>query len=610
MKLWGYYAFHTFINSIKKMFRSTFLVILVLIVFVFGIFGAAIGLFANYLEDELTQDMPEGGNREGYGDPEYGLYNEKGEFLFYDDLYDEGLGGYDENGAFIYYEDALEQGLGYYDESGEFVFYYEELTEEDMTYLMQVVETIAALVVLLILIFGARSGLKQGGDIFMMADVNFLFTAPIKPQSVLLFRLTFQMLAVFAATLYLLFQIPNLVLNVGVSLVTCFAIYFALILAFIVQKVVSVGTYTYVATHEKWKKFLMPSVYAMGILLVGATVLVFYVSGDIWETFACTWAAPWSRLVPFVGWIKAIVYHTVYGNMGVAAWYFLLTLAGMLVLVYLVWKMKADFYEDAMTKAQAREDITLAMQENRKTVEVDLKDGKKKEKRKVSSELTPILERAKGVQVFLAKELLVRKRLAKFGVVTNTMLWYMAISLAFSCLNVFVLETNNFMLIGFSIMLILYFRNYGNPIAGETSMNWIFLVPESPYKKVFYSMLAGTCATVLDLLPAFVVAIIMMDVNPVELLLWYVVLITMDFMLSGVGLVLEAIFPASAMDVVKSSLQLIFKLVMMILIIAAIVIGMAIMGLEFGLLLNLGLNLLFGAVSFVIYPSLLHEGIS
>lgn len=610
MRLWGYYALHTFWNSIKKMFRSSVIVVIFGMIFIFGIFGVVGGIAGSFIEDELSENQLSGEDREGYGDSAYGYYNASGEFLFYDDLYEEGLGGWDEEGNFIYYEDAYEQGLGYYDEFGDFMFYYEELTEEDVAQIMMIVELIVAAVVFIILVFGVRSGMKQGSDIFMMADVNFLFTAPMKPQSVLLFRLTFQMLTIFAGTLYLLFQIPNLVINLNLSIETCFVIYFSLILALVIQKVVSVGMYTYTATHEKIKKYVMPVAIGLSILLVVMTVLIYYMTGDIWTTLEYTWASTWSRYIPIVGWIKAIVFHAINGNIVAAGVYFVLTLIGIGGLTYLVWQMKADFYEDAMTGAQKREDLLLAASENRKSIEVNTDAVKKKSKRKVDSELPLILDKAKGVDVFLAKELLVRMRLAKFGVVTNTMLWYFLISIGISLLNVFVFEVHNFTLVGFIFMFVLFFRNYGNPIAQETSMNWLFLVPESPYKKVFYSMVAGTCATCLDLLPAMLVATIMMGLNLGVVMLWYVVLITMDFMLSGVGLLLEALFPASALDTVKSMLQLILKFVVIIFIVVAIVIGVVIGSLELGLVINLVMNLVIGAVTFMIYPAMLHEGIS
>ena len=611
MKLWGYYALHTFWNSIKKMFRSTFLIVLFAMMLVGGIFGGAVGVLTSVIEDEFEEELPEGELREGYGDPEYGYYDEHGVFLFYEDLYAEGLGGYDEEGEFIYYEDAIEQNLGYYNEYGEFIFYYEELTEEDMEQILLVVESIVAVIILIMLGFGIKSGMKQGSDIFLMADVNFLFTAPIQPQSVLLFRLTFQMLGVFAGSLYLLFQIPNLVLNLDMSIGACFVIYFALLLTMVLQKQISVGVYTYTATYSKVKRYIMPFLIGITVLLLALTGLIYFITGDIWKTLEYTWASEWSRLIPIFGWLKAVVIYALNENMLLMWLYLILTLVGIVALTYFVWHMKADFYEDAIAGAQAREDMMQAAAENRKAVEISTEDGKKKkDKRKVKDALDPFFEKSQGVKIFFAKELLIRKRLARFGVVTTTMMWYFTICTGMSLLNVFMLEVESFTVIGVLLMAVLFFRNYGNPIAQETSMNWLFLVPESPYKKVFFSMLAGSFATAVDLLPGMITAMLMMELSPVTMLLWYAVLLTMDFMLSGVGMMLEALFPASAMDMVKSSLQLVLKFVVILFIVGVIVIGVVIDGFAMGLLLNIVLNIILGGVSFVIYPSMLHEGIS
>lgn len=611
MKLWGYYAFHTFINSIKKMFRSTFIVIMAIIIGVGFIFGLSAGLIADLLIEDVEENGGDITLREGYGDPDYGMFDANGTFLFFEDLYEDGLGGYDENGDFIYYEDALEQGLGYYDEHGEFVFYYEEFTEEDMRMVMLVVEAVTVVIVLVLLFFGAHSGMKKGSDIFTMADVNFLFTAPMKPQSVLLFRLTFQMLATFAGSIYLLFQIPNLVLNVGLSIGTCLLVFLAFIMVSIYQKLLSVGMYTLTATHEKTQKFAMPIMLGVAVVILGAVGLSFMSCDmDVWKTLEDTLASDWSRWIPIVGWLKGFVVYAVYGDMPMMLIFLALNILGMIALVYFIWHMKADFYEDAMAGAQAREDLVLAASENRKAVDVNADNKKKKDKRKVDEKRTSIFGKHSGASIFFAKELVVRKRLAKFGLVTNTMMWYLVISCATSLLLNNIMEDVDFTIIGVILMAVLFFRNYGNPIAQETSMNWLFLVPESPYKKVFFAMMAGTYATVMDLLPGMIFAMLVLEVNPLVMLLWLATLVTMDFMLSGVGMMLEALFPATAMDVVKASIQMMLKMFMILVIVIVIVVGTLLGGFEMGLVLTLIMNVIVGGVSFVIYPSLLHSGIA
>lgn len=109
------------------------------------------------------------------------------------------------------------------------------------------------IVFLAILLWGMYSGSKDGTDIFQMADVNLLFTAPMKPQSVLMFRLSFQMVATVFASIYLVFQIPNLVVNMGLGASAVVAIFAGWILLLVFQRLMIVLTYTVCTTHEKIK---------------------------------------------------------------------------------------------------------------------------------------------------------------------------------------------------------------------------------------------------------------------------------------------------------------------------------------------------------------------
>lgn len=577
MKLWGYYAFCTFINSIKKMFRSTFIIIVAISLGIGLIFGVSIGVIASIVESE------------DFADTEYNT--------------EEGF--FDEEGNFYYNDEA------FLDENGEVVFYDElevEMTDEEFAQMMLVLEAGIAMLVLVLLIFGAYSGMKKGSDIFTMADVNFLFTAPMKPQSVLLFRLTFQMLATIAGSIYFLFQIPNLVLNAGVSLEVCLIGFLALVIVFIFQKLVSVGMYTITATYPDVKKYILPGVIGILGVLTLATGAVYMNTGqDVWKTLELTWASHWSRWIPVIGWVKAVVMNACEGNIIMVILQLLLLILAMAVLVYFIWNMKADFYEDAMAGAQEREDILLAAAENRKPISVNEEKDKKKDHRKIKEKENLS---GQGAVVFFTKELLCRKRLARFGIITGTMSWYVTIMAVCALANVYLFESDSFNVAGFIVMAVLFFRNYGNPIAQETSLNWLFLVPESPYKKVFFAMLAGTYATFMDLLPGMLLFAVICKNNPLEMVLWMAVFITMDFMLSGVGMILEALFPADAMNQVKASLQLMLKFFMILFIVIAIVVGVVINGIVLGLVFNLIMNLILGAVSFMIYPSMLHDGIS
>ena len=64
-------------------------------------------------------------------------------------------------------------------------------TPQEIAAIKTYVEAGVMIVFLAILLWGMYSGSKDGTDIFQMADVNLLFTAPMKPQSVLMFSTEF-----------------------------------------------------------------------------------------------------------------------------------------------------------------------------------------------------------------------------------------------------------------------------------------------------------------------------------------------------------------------------------------------------------------------------------
>ena len=64
MRLWGYYAWHSFINTIKKMFRSTFVVVILAIVGMGVIFVVVGGIIGTVAEKQSAQESVDENYRE------------------------------------------------------------------------------------------------------------------------------------------------------------------------------------------------------------------------------------------------------------------------------------------------------------------------------------------------------------------------------------------------------------------------------------------------------------------------------------------------------------------------------------------------------------------
>ena len=557
MRLWGYYALHTFINTIKKIFKSKVMIVILCSFLIGGVVGGSVGFISSLVEDQ-AQTESSVSKDDKTNDP-----------------------AQMEEDFMMAHADAIRESI----------------------------PAATMILLLVVVLWGIYGGSKKGSDFFLMADANILFAAPLKAQTVLMFRLSFQMLALLFFTFYLIFQVPSMKLILGLDNFAIVAIFLAWGMLLFMSKLMSVFTYTLTATYEHLKKYVVPFVFAVGLLVVAATGAVYISTGnDYMATLRLTYGADWSNYIPVFGWYKAMVMNAINGHVFASLGYMALNLVFLIALVWGIWHIKADFYEDALAGAQKRDDMTKAALEGR-NINKDKKQSAKRTQ-KLEHKVRKSYElKGWGASVFLHKSILNRRRFSKFGFVTNTLLLYLAIGGLGAAFMAYKTDLREISVIGLIMALTLFFRNFGNPIEIESSHNWLFLVPEDPYKKVLYAILAGSVDCVLDLLPGIVVATVILRGNPLMALLWLATLVSMDFMFSCFGLLLQAILPSSAMDVVKSMLQMMLRAFIIVVIVIAFAIGTVLQGLALGAVFCMFTSLAVGTICFIVYPSLLHRGI-
>lgn len=557
MRLWGYYALHTFINTIKKIFKSKVMIVILCSFLIGGVIGGSVGFISSLVEDQAQ----------------------------------------------------TESSVSKDDKTNDPAQMEEDFMTAHADAIRESIPAATMILLLVVVLWGIYGGSKKGSDFFLMADANILFAAPLKAQTVLMFRLSFQMLALLTFTFYLIFQVPSMKLILGLDNFAIVAIFLAWGMLLFMSKLMSVFTYTLTATYEHLKKYVVPFVFAVGLLVVAATGAVYISTGnDYMATLRLTYGADWSNYIPVFGWYKAMVMNAINGHVFASLGYMALNLVFLIALVWGIWHIKADFYEDALAGAQKRDDMTKAALEGR-NINKDKKQSAKRTQ-KLEHKVRKSYElKGWGASVFLHKSILNRRRFSKFGFVTNTLLLYLAIGGLGAAFMAYKTDLREISVIGLIMALTLFFRNFGNPIEIESSHNWLFLVPEDPYKKVLYAILAGSVDCVLDLLPGIVVATVILRGNPLMALLWLATLVSMDFMFSCFGLLLQAILPSGAMDVVKSMLQMMLRAFIIVVIVIAFAIGTVLQGLALGAVFCMFTSLAVGTICFIVYPSLLHRGI-
>ncbi len=499
MRLFLYYSLHSLFNQLRKLFKTWVLVFII----VCGLIGGLIGFGAATLEDAA-----------GPSDDPYA------EIDFPE-------------------EDMPEEEFDMWGELG--------ITAGDG------LELAAGAIILIVFASQAISADKNGSKIFLPADVNLLFSAPLKPQSVLLFRLGTQIGTMLAGSLYLLFQIPNLVHNVGFDLWTVLAIFAAWFMTLIIGKFLQILVYTVTSTYVEHKKKIIYGIYAF-LALIAAAFFVYAKSSDegILAAAVSFFNAPFTRWIPFWGWIKAFCVSAFEGNITGVLLYSLLTIAGSVLLVYGIWNVKADFYEDAMAKSEEIAEMMDAMQSEGRSFMI------KRSKDRSERIIRDGLRHGSGADVFFFKTMYNRWRFAFLHVFTKTSGTYLFAALIISLFMRFIVESTSLVPMGIVLAVICFFRSLGNPLNQDLRTDAFRMVPESTWMKLFWSLLGGSVSCLLDLMPSVILGTMFTGGSLIEALAWIPAIVSIDFYATTIGTFLDVSIPESIGKTIKQVIQIMF----------------------------------------------------
>ncbi len=504
MKMILYYSFCTVKNQIRKLFK-TWVAVLLAVCFAFGLL---FGLGASFLEDTfLSEEEPMGGA----------------------DVIEGELP-----------DDALDEE--------------EPLTDAELSEVYGIIELVAGGIVLLVLVFSVFGADKSGNAIFLPADVPILFSSPQKPQSVLLFRLVMQMGSFLCIGIYMLFQLPSM-LSSGVPPWAFFGILGAFILLLILSKLIQVLLYTYASTHRRVKSLLRPVTLSLLVLLAGAAALYASASPeDPLRALTRFFNAPVTRFIPVWGWLKGLCMYMIEENWLGAALCLLGNVAVGVVLCIVIPRLHADFYEDAMAKSEETAAILDAAQNASSGVTV-IRQNKKDRSEKLKRDG---LCRGQGASVYFFKAMYNRFRFATLGIFTKTSITYLAVAIGVSLLCKLAFDSSDLLPVCLVLSAFVFYRSLGNPLSQDMGCDSFVLVPENAWKKTFYSLMGGSLNCLLDLLPAYLAAILILGANPLYALLWILFALTLDFYSTNAGVFIDLSIPTVTGKNIKAVIQICF----------------------------------------------------
>lgn len=402
--------------------------------------------------------------------------------------------------------------------------------------------------VLLIWFFSqAKSHVNTQSSSFRMSDVNFLFTSPISPADILIYGFIKQIYSTLIFSFFLLFQIPNLTLNF--HLVKFGAFYFLLVffLFALCMSMLSMIIYSLASRSYKNKRIVnvLLNASAIGVIgFVGYGLLLG--KSNLWKTALEIFNLNLWNYIPIIGWVRILISKITTSLDIFFVLYLLLMLTTMFLLVLLLYKMNLDYYEDVLGSSERNENIAMVKRGSKNGVsQVDRSKFGKIKVRKASIEY-----KGSGAKAIFYRHLL-EYRKTGFHLINLYTILIVAGAIIFSIVSP--IKNLIFLTYGLAYFMVTslfagkWFQELGNP--------YIYLIPDTSAKKVFYSTLANLIKTLSDGILVFVTGGILCKADIITILLCIMTYVSFGAIFNYASVLSVRLFGKIASDALKGMLM-------------------------------------------------------
>ncbi len=359
-------------------------------------------------------------------------------------------------------------------------------------------ELTAGIFVLLLVAFYliAKKGFDRGASLFTMADVNFIFPAPITPQRVLFFGLLQQLKASLLIAFFLLFKYAWLNNTYGINIGTLVVIVCGYSITVFCGHLTAMTIYTFTNADEK-KRNVMQAIFYGILLLYFAFLLVgsLQYQGGMLDRVVYALNSGLVRSFPVVGWIGAAVvgYMTTNTTMTILGLIGGILYIGALIVLIIV--SKQEYYEDVLKSTETTHSSITARKEGNmnEILPRNIKLGKTG------------FDKGAGAQAFYYKHVIENRRGNTFYVNQYSLI----VALSTIAFAFFSRELGVIPVFAFSVYMLIFGMRIGR-FSKELNKPYIYLVPESSFLKLL--------ANVRESLPRFLIEALVIFI-PVGLLL-------------------------------------------------------------------------------------------
>lgn len=391
------------------------------------------------------------------------------------------------------------------------------------------------ILVIFMIVQALYQGTKRGSSVFTSPDIQFIFTGPLRGQTVLTYGMLNSLTSVFISTFFLIYQIPNM-RSMGLGTGDFVAFLFAWFFIVLVSQLATMAIYLMLFDHQQLAGVVRIVVLLMPMLLLAIYAYMLLNGGAEFEGkpqaalygLLDSW---YLLLMPFLGWSLSLMAGVLTGMTTVHLIAGALLVASLVGLFVYIQHSDADFYEDAMGLTYERED-----QLNKQ------KSGQIKRVKKIRK---TGLNKGWGVNAIFYRQLREYRRSSPLFF-TPAMIFYLmggamiAIFLrAMAADNEF--DPAMFSSMGLTIILsamlvVMFWHGMFSSMIAELESTYFYTAPASPMQKLIQASRLGLIKILVDIAPSLIIVVIVLNLNPLLMIPFVMAALSAHLLISGVQL--------------------------------------------------------------------------
>lgn len=402
----------------------------------------------------------------------------------------------------------------------------------DIHYARDINELYAIIFALYTLIFVliSKNGFFNGASMFSMQDVNLIFTSPLKQNTVLSFGLVQQLGRSLMLGFFILFQSGTICATYAVGFEVLVYILIGYGITVFLSQMTAMVLYSLTSSDDKKRK-TAKGIYTVIIAAFGAVALYFaYINGGInLQNLVEVTQSLVARLFPVSGMIALAVSGCISGNISNILFGVIYCVLFWVLYRVAIRFINSDYYEDVL---QSTENSFSAISAR--------KEGKASENAPRNVKTGKIgITKGFGAAVIAEKHKIENRRSKKF--LLSTVSLVMVVCTAVSAM---LFRDEPIAVFALSIYMMTMSIVSGR-WAKELSYPYIYLIPESSYKKLLYMIKSEIPSTVTESILCCLPIYFICGLSITDAIAMVIARISFAFLIISVNLLLKKIFGES-----------------------------------------------------------------